>query len=299
MTIPESQLETWSHQGSIKQSSSTYNTVKNVLESKDAPYGKKDFSVFLQGSYGNNTNIYSESDVDIVVKLNDCFRSDLSSLSKEEKEKYQEYFNDATYSHSDFKRDVLKVLNDAYGSDVKAGSKAIVINANGNRRKTDVIAAIQYRRYYKFNGVYDQSYDEGICFYNSVGEEIANYPKQHSKNLTSKHQDTSQLLKPLARILKNIRTKLVKDGVLDAGVAPSYYLEGLLYNVPRDLFDTSYQDCFINAINWVQNDADKDKLLCANEQYYLLRDNTHNCWPKADCDDFLSAVIDLWNDWSK
>lgn len=122
MAIPESQLETWSHQGSIKQSSSTYNTLKNVLESKGTPFEDKNFSVFLQGSYGNNTNIYAESDVDIVIKLNDCFRSDLSSLSEEEKEKYREYFNDATYTHSDFKRDVLKVLRDAYGTDVKAGS---------------------------------------------------------------------------------------------------------------------------------------------------------------------------------
>lgn len=33
MGIPESQLDTWSHQGSIAQSASTYNTIKNALES--------------------------------------------------------------------------------------------------------------------------------------------------------------------------------------------------------------------------------------------------------------------------
>lgn len=295
MTISESQLETWSHQGSIKQSSSTYNTVKDALESKGTPYENKDYSVFLQGSYGNNTNILTESDVDIVVKLNDCFQSDLSSLSEEEKEKYQEYFNTATYTHSDFKRDVLKVLEDAYGSDIKVGNKAIVINANGNRRKSDVIAAIQYRRYYKFNGVYDQSYDEGICFYNSAGDVIANYPKQHCDNLTRKHQDTDQWLKPMARILKNMRGILVSDGILESSIAPSYYLEGLLYNVPSDHFGSSYQDCFVNSISWIQNDAEKDKLVCASEQYYLLRDNAHCCWPKADCETFLAAAIDLWN----
>jgi hypothetical protein len=232
-----------------------------------------------------------------VIKLNDCFRSDLSSLSKEEKEKYQEYFNDATYMHSDFKRDVLKVLKDTYSSDVKAGSKAIAINSNGNRRKTDVIAAIQHRRYYKFNGVYDQSYDEGICFYNSADDEIANYPKQHSENLTRKHQDTEQWLKPMARILKNMRTRLVNCGALEAGIAPSYFLEGLVYNVPSELFGSSYLDCFVNSINWLQNDADKDNLVCANEQYYLLRDNTHNCWPRSDYDAFITTVMDLWNDW--
>ncbi len=77
MSIPESQLEIWSHQGSVTQSSATYNTIKSALEVEGSPYADKDYEVFLQGSYGNDTNIYAESDVDIVIKLNDCFRHDL------------------------------------------------------------------------------------------------------------------------------------------------------------------------------------------------------------------------------
>ena len=55
MAIPESHLETWSHQGSVSQSSATYNTIKNVLEAVDTPYAGKTYCVFLQGSYGNDT----------------------------------------------------------------------------------------------------------------------------------------------------------------------------------------------------------------------------------------------------
>ena len=79
MAIPEAQLETWSHQGSVTQSSSTYNTIKRVVEETGAPYAGKDFKVFLQGSYGNDTNIYAESDVDTVIVLNDCWQSDLTT----------------------------------------------------------------------------------------------------------------------------------------------------------------------------------------------------------------------------
>jgi hypothetical protein len=297
MAIPESQLDTWSHQGSITQSAATYNLIKNVLESSSATYAGKTYSVFLQGSYGNDTNIYAESDVDIVIKLDDCWQSDLSGLTQDEKDKYDKSYVNATYTHVDFKRDVLKVLTDQYGSDVKRGDKAIAIAASGNRRKADVIAAVQFRRYYKFNGVYDQSYDEGICFFNAAGERIDNYPKQHSANLTRKHQDSGKWLKPMVRVLKNLRSKLVDEGALKNGIAPSYYLEGLLYNVPIDKFTTSYQDCFINAVNWIQTEADKSKLVCANEQYYLLWDNTHTSWPKANCEAFLNAAIKLWNDW--
>ena len=101
----------------------------------------------------------------------------------------------------------------------------------------------------------------------------------------------------MARILKNMRIRCVDDGLLKVGVAPSYYLEGLLYNVPSNLFSTSYQNCFINVFNWLHQEAEKEKLVCANEQYYLLRDSTHTCWPKADGDAFINAAINLWNNW--
>lgn len=297
MGIPESQLETWSHIGSITQSASTYRAIRQVLDATTTPYSERSRSIFLQGSYGNDTNIYAESDVDIVAKLDKCWRSDLTSLTEVEKGLYEQTFPNATYTHSDFKRDVIQVLTNAYGSDVTPGKKAVAVAANGSRRKADVIIAIEFRRYYKFNGIYDQSYDEGICFYTSSGEEIANYPVQHSANLTRKHQETGNWLKPMIRVLKNMRRKLVDDAILSAGTAPSYYLEGLLYNVPAAKFHTSYGDCFVNVINWLQNEADKSKLLCANEQYYLLRDNSHTCWPKANGEAFLNAVSAMWNNW--
>jgi len=297
MPIPESQLETWSHLGSITQSSTTYNTIKHVLEAADTPYEGKNYSVFLQGSYRNNTNVYAESDVDIVIKLDDCWQRDLTELPQDQKDAYENIFVDAKYTHTDFKRDVLKVLTDEYGSDVKAGNKSIKIADHGNRRKVDVIVAIQFRRYHKFKNILDQSYDEGICFYNAAGERISNYPKQHSENLTKKHQNTSNRFKPMVRILKNLRWMLVADGHITAGIAPSYYLECLFYNVANEKFTSSFQKCFVNAFNWIQKEADKTRLVCANGQHYLLRDGCHTCWSRANGDAFINAAIKLWNNW--
>lgn len=297
MPIPESQLETWSHQGSITQSSTTYNTIKNVLEASTAPYAGKNYKVFLQGSYGNDTNIYSESDVDIVICLDDCFHSDLGELSDKEKSAYRQSFNDATYTHIDFKRDVLTVLEAQYGSAVKAGAKAIAIDSSSSRRKSDVIVATQFRRYFKFRSSSDSEYVEGICFFNAAGERIANYPKQHSANLTSKHQASAKWLKPMARVLKNMRGHLVDEGLIKAGIAPSYYIEGLLYNVPNEKLTSSYQNCVVNVLNWYRQETKKVDLVCANEQYYLLRDGHHTCWSQANCDAFVEAAIELWNEW--
>ena len=297
MPIRESQLETWSHQGSITQSSNTYSSIKNVLEASMTPYAGKNFKVFLQGSYGNDTNIYAESDVDIVIRIDDCFFSDLDALSEEEKAAHKRALSDATYTHVDFKRDVLSVLTTQYGSAVKAGDKAIAIDANGSRRKADVIVATQFRRYFKFRSTSDSEYVEGICFFNAAGERIANYPKQHSANLTTKHQASSKWLKPMARVFKNMRSRMVDDGLITTGIAPSYYIEGLLYNVPNDKLTSSYEDCVVNTLNWYRQEAKKVDLVCANEQYYLLRDGSHTCWPQANCDAFVEAAVKLWNEW--
>ena len=297
MPIPESQLETWSRQGSITQSSNTYNSITNVLEASTTPYASKNFKVFLQGSYGNDTNIHAESDVDIVIRLDDCFFSDLDSLSDEEKAAHKQAFSDATYTHVDFKRDVLSVLTGQYGSAVKAGDKAIEIDASGSRWKSDVIVATQFRRYFKFRSSSDSEYVEGICFFNAAGERIANYPIQHSANLTTKHQASSTWMKPMARVFKNMRSRMVDDGLIRAGIAPSYYIEGLLYNVPNGEFTSSYQDCVVNTLNWYRQEAKKVNLVCANEQYYLLRDGYHTCWPQANCDAFVDAAIKLWKEW--
>src|SRR3989442_5713912 len=101
MPIPEAQLETWSHQGSVTQSSSTYNTIKRVLEGTGTPYAGKDYKVFLQGSYGNDTNIYAESDVDTVIVLNDCWQSDLTELTPPEAAAYHQTYPNATYTNVD------------------------------------------------------------------------------------------------------------------------------------------------------------------------------------------------------
>jgi hypothetical protein len=293
MAIPENQLETWSHQGAIAGSRDTYATVKETLESAKAIYaGNTTSKVFLQGSYCND----SESDVDVIIVATGMFQSDRSLLSEDEKKGWDEAHSNAVYTHSQFGKDVLQTLKNDFGANVNLGSKAISIESTNNRRKADVITAIEYRRYYKFNGLHDQTYDTGICFYDKSGKMIANYPKQHSQNMTTKHKSTDQWLKPMVRILKNMRSKMVAAELIKAGSAPSYYIEGLLYNVPDSEFKDSYAATFVNVVNWIHK-ADRTKFVCANEQYYLLRDDVSTCWSIKDGEAFISALVKFWNEW--
>ena len=100
----------------------------------------------------------------------------------------------------------------------------------------------------------------------------------------------------MVRVFKNLRGKLIAKGMIASGVAPSYYLEGLLHNVPDELFAISYGDSFVNCINWIQK-ADRTKFVCANKQYKLLWEGSPVTWRASKCDEFLSATVKLWNDW--
>lgn len=297
MAIPEPQLETWAKQGSVTQSSTTYATVKNALESNDAGYAGKDYKVFLQGSYCNDTNIWSESDVDIVMRLDSTFQYDISGLSETEKAFFNSAFaGAASYTYGTFKDDVMKRLKAKFGDDAKPGTKAIKIKANGSRRNADVVVALEFRRYQNFFSYENQRYVTGVCFYTPSWDKIINYPKQHSDNCTVKHQATKFYFKPMVRILKNARVKLANDGMIETlGIAPSYFVEGLMYNVPNYLFMGSYQDAMIGAFNWIVEQV-RSKFVTANEQFYLLGDSAVT-WPAANCEAFLGAFITLWNDW--
>src|SRR5258706_13227825 len=128
MAIPESQLKTWANQGSVTQSSETYATIKRALENPNATYDNRNFKVFLQGSYGNDTNIWAESDVDVVIRYDGAFYSDIAKRPVEEQNAFNTaYPIDGTYSYDDFKEHARLALVSAFGKSVKSGEKAIRI----------------------------------------------------------------------------------------------------------------------------------------------------------------------------
>lgn len=295
MTISESQLDTWSHQGSVAQSAATYQTLRNVLERSDAPYAHRSYSTFLQGSYGNDTNIYADSDVDIVMRLDSVFYTDLSSLSESDKATYEANRSPAQYSWSEFRKEVIAQLTKGYGAAVQPGSKAIFVAGSGGRRDADVLPAAEFRRYFRYASASDQQFAEGICFWLPDGTQIINYPKQHSANCTAKHQRTKSWFKPTVRIFKNMRNAMIAKGRLAEGVAPSYFVEGMLYNVPDANFGGTYGTTLVNALNWL-NGCDRSKLECANELYFLLHPTSPVTWRHQQFETFLTALIGFWND---
>lgn len=297
MAIAEDQLDTWSKIGPSQQFVDTYNSIKLVLESSNAPYhGKRKFNVYLQGSYGNNTNVYGSGDVDIVACTSDTFGYDLSDLPQSQQDLYRASNGPNVQSAcGPFKQEVVSWLGHYYGfSEVDPGNKAIVLRGNGSRRKADILVCTEYRRYYRYAFAGDTSFHSGIRFCTAEGQWIANYPKQHAENCTVKHQATNGWFKPSARILKNMRNRMIDQLVIAEDVVSSYYIEGLLWNVPTSYFGASYQQTLANCLNFIRS-SDQRELKCANNLRPLIGEDRPDALPSSNFNLFISKVIEFWN----
>jgi len=294
VAIAESQLDIWSGLGKTGQFTDTYNRIRENLLDKGAPYPLANTDAFLQGSYKNNTNVFADSDVDIVLKHDGAFYKDLSRLSASDRQAYDAAFagGTVTYANSEFKKDATAYISRIYNN-VRVGKKAIYLPANNNRRNADVVIASAFRRYHVFKSLQNQRYDEGICFFTSSGTMIENFPKQHSDNCTTKHQNTKSWFKPMVRIFKNMRNTMIEKRLLAEGVAPSYFIEGMLYNVPDHKFGGSYQASWIDCFNHIVS-AKRDDLVCANYMHWLVRDNSPTSWSGTHFDTFTAALKKFW-----
>jgi hypothetical protein len=299
MAIPEAQLNTWSHQGGITTAKNTADSVKNALAKFDKWPQDAQHEVFLQGSYKNDTNIYGDSDVDIVAQLHSSWYRDLTSLSVEEAKVYEQTYGDAQYDWSKFRSDVIKALQQYFDqTNVREGKKCLKVSASSGRLPADAVAAIDHRKYTRFHSVSDFRYIEGMKFFvPSENRWVINYPKQHYENGVAKNGSTGSYYKALVRIFKNARTYLVDNRQLTKEIAPSYFLECLLYNVPNANFGTSYQMSFSNILKWLsQNDI--RALVCQNG-FVPLFDGSPEQWSLGNAKVSIDALIRLWNNWNK
>jgi len=283
MAIPESQLETWSHQGAVITAKITADSIKSALNIYNDWLERIDFETYLQGSYKNNTNIRGDSDVDVVAQLNSTFYSNLS----EEQQRQLGLFP-AVYGWSEFRVDVIKALENYYGQSlITESNKSIKVKANSGRLVADVVICTQYRKYKSLNK-YD--YIEGMCFWSRNDDrQIINYPKFHYDNSVSKHQNCSKQYKPLVRMFKNMR------GYISGDSTPSYFLECILYNVLNSNFKTNYQEAFYNIVNWL-NKTELDNFVCQNEQLKLFG-MTPEQWSTNRAKEFIKNLILLWDNW--
>ena len=124
------------------------------------------------------------------------------------------------------------------------GTKSLKLTAAPGRLAADaVIPAILHRKYLYFYGANGEQHVEGIKFWSRSGREIVNFTKIHYDNGVAKQSvhRTNGSYKRLFAFSRMPEAYMIDQGSLSDDVAPSYFLECLLYNVPDAAFGQSYK----------------------------------------------------------
>lgn len=284
MAIPLEILKIWSKQGKSDNSKITYESIKNLIE-KEVGYN---YDIFLQGSYHNSTHVKENSDIDIVI-INKNLTINNSALRLSGDIGELQNFKLRLFYHIQHKNNFAFEL----------GNKTIKYAGNNYYVEADIVPCGYYRDY--------SSFQVGTIIYDtSLKKYFINYPKQHYSNGVQKSNITHDNFKKTVRMFKNARNHAVKKHILSSeDIAPSYFLECLIYNVPNIYFSGNESSIFVNVLKWLNNNKNNlANLKCQNGIQKLFGNPdtnsvTYNKWNTANAITFINKITYLWNNWSE
>ena len=295
MTIPSQQLASWSVLPTQVRAGWAHAALKSALLI-DGRYQGHSVAVYVQGSYRNLVNTRWDSDVDIVAELHSVCFNDATWLNRWEQRAFWQSVQHTDYDYQQFRSEVLELLKSRFSSAVEPHAKAIEIRENWRRLKVDVLPAMRYRRVLSFDGANVTSTD-GIVFWAADGRCIVNWPQQHHDNGVAKHESTGGNYRPSVRMFKNARRVAVERGLLSAGVTPSYFLQGLLSNVPDELFGPDREQTYLDVVNWLtQWRWSMHQFRCQNGVETLFGASPEQ-WNLNDAGATVEGLVNLWNSW--
>lgn len=250
------------------------------------------YHVFIQGSYGNNTNVKSDSDVDVNVMLTSTVYC--SYVDGKEDKDYG--YSDGTITYDEYKNRVIRALENKFNKqDIELGNKSVKISSNSYRINADCVISFQYRDFKVINSTDANKYVEGIKYIAKDGSIVINYPQDHIKNGNVKNTQTNHKYKKLVRIFKRIRNKMCDENLIEKDRITSFLVECLVWNVPNTTITNSstWNIVIKNSIVYLYNAINDDK--CGNwgevsERLYLFHNGRK--WTKDNAKDFL---LKMWN----
>lgn len=302
MVIPESILDHWSRRRITQTAVRAHEYLRGQLRAPESAVSGIHFEDYLQGSYANFTDIPNDRDVDIVIQLNQTFHYSVSGLPEPSASLCRSSISPAVFDPDKFRPMIIDRLVEVFGqSQVKPGSKAIRVQRDpGERLDADVLVCQQYRRYGWFNGDPEEGYTEGMYFqHQQTSEEIINYPRQHLANGEAKNLATNGGFKAAVRIYKSARNFLVDTHMIEDTNAPSYFLQGLLYNVPDDQFSQNSSLNFLSPLVWLNDNMSTfHTFVCQNGLQWLFGDTTMQ-WNQNEALEIIQRLTSLSVNWSK
>lgn len=210
--------------------------------------------LFIQGSYANNTNVRTESDVDIAVIQEDTFQT-MYRLGVTD-ENY--HFVTAPKPLKAFKDEVQECLENKFGIDVERKNKSIKVHGNSYRKDADTVPCMRYRDYSQEYCNNADDFIGGVVIISDEGERIINFPEQHIANGKKKNNNTNHYYKKMVRIIKKIRYIMEDNSFSSSKDMSSFGLESLLWNIPDSVFTryTIYRYEFGEIVQYIYKHID-------------------------------------------
>jgi len=228
----EDRLSDWAAKPSDTEQEKCARAVRMVKAAidKDPKLSKMNISIYAKGSFANRTNIPSDSDVDIAVEHNEVLLNEYP----EGKDAASFGLISSPITFDSFRTDVFTAIQNEFGkTEAIPDEKCIKIRSNSCRVDADVVPHFGHRRYKD-----DGSFYKGVALV-AKDKRVYNWPQQDYDRGVQKNSATSKKYKGQVRILKNIRTEMIKDGYNSADSAKSYLISCLMFNVPDAYFNNS------------------------------------------------------------
>ena len=280
MPIPESTLSNWSHHRSGTASAQAHVAIRDALAAHSWPT-EMTYKVFLQGSYQNGTNLSQDSDVDVVIQLASRLRPRVAVLGPDALQ--------ADASHrfvlerwQTFRQHALHAMRARFGSAVTSGRKTLKVPRGRIPAAADVVVTLKY--------------EDGLAFYLPDARRwVVSYPQRHHQRGLNKERATGDRFKRSVRMFKAMRNQLISRGALDPGVAPSYFIECLLYNVPDRLFRSDLSATYVGILQWLETASIRNFETQSGRT--KLFGSRHDQWNVDRSRQFVAGLQLLWRDW--
>lgn len=246
-------------------------------------------TVYTKGSYANNTNVRSDSDVDIAVQCSEAmyWEEATPGVKSTGSSPYS-----GPWTPAKLRAEVKAALTAKFPNQVdSSGSTAFRIHSGSARVDADVVPCFDYR-YYMSGG----QYRDGAKVFKKDGSSLVNFPEQQYINGVAKNKRTNLYYKQAVRIMKRLENAMAISG--DHRQVPSFFVECLVYNVPDSILTRStWTDTVKGIISHVFHELDgpepsdeAERWFEVNECKFLFAPGQN--WTRQDARAFMKAG---WN----
>lgn len=286
----ETTLAGWTAPSSATEQEKQERTERMIRQAVNSPAAMTQMSrsVYAKGSYPNNTNVRTDSDVDIAVQCHEViYWEEEAAGAHPHSPPYQ-----GPWTPRLLRATVLNALQQGFPGDVdNSGSIAIKVRSSGSRVNADVTPCFDYRYHFQYGG-----YRDGTRIFTTSNQALENYPVQHLEKGRAKNVRTLNKFKQAVRIFKRLENEMLDDGYHRE--VKSFFLECLVYNCPDNLFIRSSWTSLVSGLlvhiwEGLQGDIEpassSGRWMLVNECEYLFPNQD---WTRRDGREFAYAA---WN----